>query len=541
MELLPSLAVDWESNEEEGTYTFRLREGVVWHDGQPFTAEDVKFSFEQIISKFHVFGSSYFKDTTVEIVDPQTVVIKPGKFLPAAQLRLFATTETSIYPKHILEDEAENFLKSEYRTKPIGTGPFKFKSWIKGSQMELVRNENYWDKPKPYLERIIVRFLKDPASIIAGLQRGEIHYMFRGIPFEAINTLEASPNIKVFLHNRPPYRAALWINVKAPPLDDVNVRRAISYAIDREDIANKATFGISKPNQWMIDPQQVPPSPNAMVYEYDPDKANQILDEAGYEKGPDGFRFTIELMTRTGEPDEQLFAQLIRDQLAEVGIKVNIITVDFATYLAKQSKFDYQMATVKYWIDALWVYQLFHSDWIGKGPFTNNFQYSNPEVDELLNQWLVETDPAKQVELLQRVGEILSQDLPAIWLYEVIWPNVLNADFEGPDIPVGKFVFYDPLKDMYFKPIQKEEEAMTTTPMVTETATEVVERTVTVTTTVTAAGPGAVTTTVTVEKTVEAAAKVAGMDPSLFAAVVIVIGLLIAIAGIVAGRRARKP
>jgi len=520
LELLPGLAIEWKVDASQGAYVFKLRKGVKWHDGRSFTAEDVKFSFEKIISKFHTFGSLYFKDVTVEIQSEDTVIVKPGKFLPGAQLRLFATTETIIYPKHHVEKDSENFLTSPFRTNPIGTGPFKFIRWEKGNFMELARNSDYWDTGKPYLEKIIIRFLSDPASVLAGLQRGEIHYMFRGIPFEAINTLQQSKDLEVYLSTRPPYRAALWLNVKSPPLDNINVRRAIAFAIDRADLAKKATFGFSKPDQWMIDPLQVPPSPNQYIYNHDPAIANWLLDQAGFSRGPDGFRFTIELMTRTGEPDEQLFAQIVRDQLAEVGIKVNIVSVDFATYLAKQQRFEYQMATVKYWIDPLWVYQLFHTEWIGKGAFTNNFQYSNSQVDNLLNQWLIEIDPNKQAELLQKVGDILSRELPAIILYEVIWPNVLNVKFTGPDIPVGKYVFFDPLKDTYYVPSQPKT-TIQQTPTITQT--QVAERTVFVTRT------ALYTTTVIQQET-----------NVLMIALPIFVGIIIAVSGILMGRRLGK-
>jgi peptide/nickel transport system substrate-binding protein len=257
--------------------------------------------------------------------------------------------------------------------------------------------------------------------------------------------------------------AAIWINVKAnAQLSNVKVRQALAWAINREDIAQKATAGISQPVQYMIDPLVVPPSPNLFIYKYDPAMAERLLDEAGFPRGPDGKRFTLELMTRTGEPDEQTFALLIKDQLAKVGIDVSIKTVDFATYLTLQTKFQYQMATIKYWIPPLWAYVLFHTEWIGKGIFTNNFQYSNPQVDDLLNRWLVETDPKKQVELMQKVEDHLSRDLPVIVLYKVIWPNFIRDTFAGPGIPVGKYVFYDPLAHIYYTPIQPREAPLAT-------------------------------------------------------------------------------
>jgi peptide/nickel transport system substrate-binding protein len=461
----PSLATKWSVDPQAGTYTFEIRRGVFWHDGQPFTPEDVKFAFEEILSKYDNFGATYFKDVTVTI-SGDTVVIKPANFLPGVQMALLSSPDAVIYPKHILQ--GQDFLKSPFRTtSPIGTGPFKMKTWVKGSHIELVRNENYWNQPMPHLDGIIIRFISDPAAIIAALQRGEIHYIFRGVPFEAYNTLRQTQSLQVVPYVRPPYASAMWMNTKAPYLSDVNVRRAIAYALNREDIATKATQGLSEPIQYMIDPTVVPPSPTLTIYNYDSARANRMLDEAGYNKGADGIRFTLELMTRTGEPDEQLWATLVRDHLAAVGIGLNIKTVDFATYLALQSKFEFQMATIKYWLNPIWTYQLFTTEWIGRGPFTNAFQYSDPETDDLMHAWLTESDPTKSVQILQKVEDRISQNLPEIILYEVRWLNVINADFQGADLPVGKWIFADSLENTYSASLQKTTVATTQT---TETA-----------------------------------------------------------------------
>jgi len=463
----PSLATKWSVDAQKGTYTFELRQGVLWHDGQPFTADDVKFSYEQIISKYDVFGAQYFKNVTVSI-SGNTVTIKPVNFQPGVQIGLIASEDAAIYPKHILE--GKDFLKSTFRTSdPIGTGPFKMKTWVKGSYIELARNDKFWNAPKPYLDGITMKFVSDSSAIIAGLQRGEIQYIFRGVPFEAYNTLKQSPSLRVVPHNRPPYVAAVWINTKAPYLNDTNVRRALAYAINRTDIVAKATQGLSKPDQYMIDSTLVPPSPTLTVYNYDPAKANALLDQAGYKKGADGTRFSLELLTRTGEPDEQLFSQLIKDWLAAVGIKLSIKTVDFATQLALESKFQYQMATTKYWASTVWAYQLFTTEWIGKGPFTNNFQYSSDVTDTIFHNWLKETDPAKSVQLLQQAEDQVSKDVPELVLYQVVWLNVINNDFKGPDLPVGKWVFWDSLENTYSATAQPKTTAATTTAMTTPT------------------------------------------------------------------------
>jgi len=262
--------------------------------------------------------------------------------------------------------------------------------------------------------------------------------------------------------------SGIWINVKAPYLSDANVRRAISYAVNRTDVALKATNGLSKPTQVTIEPEIVPQSPSMTIYDNDLAKANSLLDSAGYKKGADGIRFSLELMTRTGEPEEQLWAQLVRDQLAKVGISVSIKTVDFATFLALQVKYQYQMCTIKYWINQIWSYQLFDTEFIGKGAMMNPSQYSNPSLDTLFESWKSESDPAKQVKIMQQVEDILSQDLPVIVLYRVTWLNVINTNFEGPDIPVGKYVFYDSLENTYSVAAQK---TTTTTPKTTLTTT----------------------------------------------------------------------
>jgi peptide/nickel transport system substrate-binding protein len=448
--LIPYLAESFEVNAKEGYYKFVLRPNAIFHDGRPLTPEDIKFTFEEITPKYTSFGPLYFANTTVTIVDSRTVIIKPGTFMPGAQLPLFADVSTSaIFPKHVLA--GQDFLKSEFRTtKPIGTGPYKLVEWVKGQYMILERNPNYWGSPAPYLERIIVKFISDSASLIAGLKKGEINYVFRGVPYEAVPDLRATPGLKVIAHDRPPYIAALWINVKADHLSDVKVRQAIAYTLNREEITNKATFELAKTVDYMIDPAMVPPSPNIVSYKPNLSLAEKLLDEAGYKKGPDGKRFTIELLTRTGEPDEQIIAQVVRDQLSQVGIEVSIKTVDFATYLSLQTKFQYQIATVKYWISPLWTYQLFHSAWIGKGAFTNNFQYVNPDVDKWLDLWLKEPDEKKQIEYLQKVEDMLSSDLPLIPLYRVPWVNVVSGNVGGTDIPIGRWVFWDPLVDTYF-------------------------------------------------------------------------------------------
>lgn len=444
----PSLAESWQILEDEKAYLFKIREGVKWHDGQPFTVEDVKFSFEQIISKYDLFGALYFKNVKVEIIDDRTVKIIPEKFLPGVQTLLFASLDTVIVPKHILE--GQDYTKSDFITHPVGTGPFKFKEWVKGSHIILERNNDYWKEGKPYLEKMIIRFITDPSTLLASLKAGEVDYVFRGLPYEAYNELSKDPNIEVIKSLRPPYKMFISFNMKDEILSNPLVRKAIAYALNREDIAKKVTLGICpKTDSWWSE-AEIPPSPNLKVYEYNPKKAEELLDQAGYPRGADGKRFTIEFLTRVGEAEEEEIADLVKDYLGKVGIEVVIKRVDFGTLLDLTANYNYQMVLWKSWVNPIWAYQQYHSSWIKPGqPFTNVFQYSNPEVDSLLDQWLSTSDPNKQKAILQRIDEIFSEDLPQIPLYNVVFLNVKSKELKGPDIPVGKYVFWDALENMY--------------------------------------------------------------------------------------------
>ncbi|MGC8563700.1 MAG: ABC transporter substrate-binding protein, partial [Fervidicoccaceae archaeon] len=466
LNLVPGLAESYYVNTTCGCYVFKLRTNATWQDGQPVTAEDVKFTFEKIVPNYASYGDPYFTNTTVTIVNSTTVIIKPGIFSPAAQLPLFADpSETSILPKHILE--GQDFLKSSFRNNPIGSGPYKLSSWVKGSYIELVRNDNYWDDSKPYLSKIIIKFISDPSTIVAGLKKGEINYVFRGLPYETVPDLKTVPGLNVTISLRPPYAAALWINLNDTILSNPLVRQAIAYAINRTDIAQKATLGNAPVVDYVIDPDLVPPPSGLIHYERNLTLANMLLDKAGYPISSNGTRFTLELLTRN-LPETQTIAQVLKEQLADVGINLNIKIVDLPTFLQLQSTYKFQMALIGYWISPIWAYQLFHSAYIGKGAFSNPFYLNSTEVDNLLNDWLHTSDPQKQIYDMQQVELYVNRNVVEIPLYKFVWINVIDKNFAGTDLPLGKWLVYDPIINTYYLPAQT-----TTTPAPTTTTTPV--------------------------------------------------------------------
>ncbi|MFQ6125941.1 MAG: ABC transporter substrate-binding protein [Candidatus Heimdallarchaeota archaeon] len=460
---IPNLAKELpEINEAEGSYTFKLREGVKWHDGEEFNAEDVKFTFEQM-AQYDIFSSLYFKDTVVEILDDYTVKITPGTFYPGIQMTLFGGLDTVIVPEHILGDNVEGYLDDTFRSgdpeRTIGTGPFKFKEWVKGSHIVLERFDDFWGAPAPYLDEIVIKIIPEPSAVLAAFQTGEADYVFRGMPYEAYDTLVADENLNVYTNNRPPYKMVMPINTKHPVLSNVKVRQAMSYAIDRDSIVASATNGLGSVTDSYWTPDITTPSPDRTIYTYNPDKAKELLDEAGYPADASGVRAGLELefLTRRGEPEEALAADIIEDDLEAVGFTIERKVVDFATMLELGSNFEFDFQLYKRWVMTFWTLQLFHSDWIIKGQyFANSIQYDNPDVDKAFDNWRLEADPVKQRQYLQEAEALISHDVPEILLYDVVFINVVRKTFKAVDgakwgtLPDGRYVFWDSLHNMYW-------------------------------------------------------------------------------------------
>ena len=521
LNLVPGLAESYYVNSTCGCYVFKLRTNATWHDGKPVTADDVKFTFENLVPKYANYGVPYFPNTTVTIVNSTTVIIKPGVFAPAAQLQLFADpSNTAILPKHILE--GQDFLKSSFLTNPVGSGPYKLSSWVKGSYIELVRNDNYWDDSKPYLSKIIIKFISDPSTVVAGLKKGDINYVFIGVPYEAINDLKSNPKLNVTLYFRPPYIQALQFNLNDSILSNLLVRQAIAYAINRTDISLKATLGNAPVADFVIDPDLVPPPSNLIHYDRNLTLANQLLDQAGYPRKADGSRFTIELLTRN-LPETQTIAQVLKEQLADVGINLNVKIVDLPTFLQLQSNYQYQIALIGFWISPIWAYQLFHSAYIGKGAFSNPYHLNSSEVDSILDDWLHNSDPQKQIYDMQQLELYVNRNVVEIPLYRFVWINVIDKNFAGTDLPLGKYLVYDPIINTYYVPAQTSTQTQTTTSATTTSTTSVTTTSPAQTTTNTATLPQA---------------GGAGLGGTTIVAVIIVV-IALAAAGLALGRRKR--
>jgi peptide/nickel transport system substrate-binding protein len=449
MKFVPGLAESWSVDSRNKTYTFNLRKGIKWHDGKPFTAQDVKYTLETFLPSYHIFGK-YLKDSKVEIVSETKVVVKPGTWAPAIQMGRFASGDWGIYPKHLLE--GADFIKSDFRKALVGTGPFKFKEWVRGSHIMLERNPDYWKPGKPYLDRIIFKFIRDPSIMLASLTTGDIDFSFRGMPYEAFKSMEKSPNLNTIVDYKPNYKVFIVNNTKSPIVSNPLVRQAFAHAIDRKDIASKSTSNMCRPSDRFFAPEVLPPNPNIKVYDYNPKKAEELLDKAGYPRKSGGTRFTVQLIGRIGEADEEKAGDLFKDYLKAIGVDVAIKRADFNTILNLSANYQFDVMTFKRYLSAHFTYTQHHSSFIRPGGILMNIsQYKNAKVDQFYDQWVESSTEEEQRKALLSAETIMTEELPELPLFDVSWMYVWNKRVQNAFVPARNYLQSEPLENIYLK------------------------------------------------------------------------------------------
>jgi len=440
---MPGLAESWTMSADGRTHTFKLRGDVKFHDGKPLTSADVKFSVEKLVAPYHSRGKVYFGELeAVDAPDARTVVFKLKKPVPYF-LKAFQPSETPILPKHLLESldfsDAKNVRQAEFMQKPVGTGPFMFKEWKKGSHVTLERNPNYWKKGRPYLDQVIFRVIPDGAARAIALETGELDLApMNAVPQADIARLGKLNHIQLSNEGAEGLGPLLWleVNLREKPLSDVRVRKAISMAIDRKKVVDVMWYGQGKPatgplvsgNPW-YDKKLKP-------FEYNLQKANQLLDAAGYPRGANGTRFKMtQHFTPYGESFVRL-AEYTKNELGKLGIVVETQSADMGGWLkAVYTDWSYQMTnnfTHNYSDPAIGTQRAFVSSNIRKGAsFTNSMGYKNDKVDELFAKAAIEIDDGKRAAQLAEVQQILADELPVIFLVEIAYSHLFNKRVHG--------------------------------------------------------------------------------------------------------------
>ena len=430
---VPDLATSWEVSPDGLIYTFHLAPNAEFHDGVPVTSDDVRFTFEELLLKFHSRTRASIGDKLSRILTPDThTVVFEFKQPYAAFLQLIDVTNAPVMPKHLFENTDP--LTNPHNTNPIGSGAFKFQEWAKGDRITLVRNDKYFKTGKPYLDRIVYKVMPSAATAAIAFENGEADYFPGPTPLD-IERFNRNPDIVVTEKGRQGFAGVetVVLNLNKAPLSDVRVRRAMAYAIDKNYIVEKIAFGkgtvatgpISSLLKWAH-------NPNVVKYERNLPLANQMLDEAGYKRDGEGVRFHLDYVYASSYAK---VVEVLRDQLRDVGIVVDLEQMEFSVAVDRvyiKKDFDLGFASFENGPDPdIGVKRTVVSGNIGPIPFSNGASYRNPRVDELFDLAASETDKQKRAAYYFEAQEILVKDVPYLWLYEPISSAAYKSGLRG--------------------------------------------------------------------------------------------------------------
>lgn len=409
------LAERWDFSADGKELTFKLRSGVKWHDGQPFTAEDVKFTFDTMLDTKVTarFRSNIRGIQEVQVVDPLTVKLKLASPLPSLPIQLGYNIH--MVPKHILQGQDIN-APAEFLKKPIGTGAFKMVEYTPGSTLTVERNENF-HFGAPLLDRITLRVIPDINSQLAQLRSGELDFMLME-PDQAASVKGVS-NIVIQNAAQVNYYYIAFNNSR-PIFSDKRVRQALTSALNREDIVKNVLGGAGRVAYGPINPLLAwAYTDDVQKWPYSVDAAKKLLDDAGWLPGPDGIRakdgqkLSFELIVDKGNTSRESTAALAQQSWKAIGADVKINTMEFNASLERFQKGEYD-SIVEWYITAP---DPDVSAWYGTGGSSNLWKYSNPQVDTILNQARSELDQAKAGALYKEFLKIVAEDQPITFNY----------------------------------------------------------------------------------------------------------------------------
>lgn len=439
--LVGELAESWEVNKGGLELVFHLRKGVKWHDGREFTADDVAFTYNVVIDPKTPtpYGEQYGPIDKVEVVDKYTVrATYKEKFAPALE-----SWGMGIMPKHLLE--GKDIASEEFNRHPIGTGPFKLKEWVTGQRIVLEAFDQYYEG-RPKLDFYVMRVVPDSATALLELKSGGIDVM--GLtPSQYSREAQGEFYDKYFRKLRYPAFQYVYMgyNLKDPKFADVRVRRAITHAINKQDIVKGALLGLGRPVTGPFPPEAWAYNTEVKDFEFSPEQSRALLKEAGWQPGADGIlqkdgrRFAFSVLTNQNNEARIMAAQIIKQQLMAVGIEMNITVLEWQSMLHQfidKRKFE---AIILGWglgrdPDA---YDIWHSSKTKENEF-NFVSYNNPEVDKLLIAGRSTFDQKERTRIYHRIHELIAQDQPYTFLYVPDSLPIINKRFMGVEpAPIG--------------------------------------------------------------------------------------------------------
>ena len=418
MELMPLLATEWEQSEDSNTWTFALREGVMFSNGEEMTSEHVVFSMNRILDPNTGSGrvaSIGGPDAVWEALDTYTVSVttpEPNAILP---ILLAGRSQAIVHPDSVDENGVI--------VVPIGTGPFIIEDVDSTIGMTLTKNRNYWQEGLPLLDAVEITVIQEEAAREAALLGGEVDFITSVAP-QAVEALQSNPDVVVQVAPALAYKY-IGLNVETDgPLQDARVRQAIAYAINREDLCAAGDFGLCTPlyggpidtaSPWHFD---------YAPYSQDLDKARALLAEAGYADG-----FEMELMPTATYQDTVRQAQVLQAQLAAVGIRTTINAPEWAEWLELEGSFQYD-GYICSWNGLVDVEQYFYLQH-RTGEVFNFTGYSDPEFDDLVDQGRQVADFDERYAIYEEANRILVDAVPYVYFYNPAFVRAMSPKVQG--------------------------------------------------------------------------------------------------------------
>lgn len=442
MNIIGDLAESWDISQNGLVITFHLRKGITWHDGHPFTSADVLYTYQVTVDPKTptAYAGDFLKVKKAEAPDDYTFRVTYDRpFAPA-----LISWGAAVLPKHLLA--GKDITKSPLSRHPVGTGPYKFKEWVTGQKIVLVSNSAYFEG-QPYLDGRITRIIPDSATMFLELRAKNIGMM--GLtPLQY--TRQTDNNL--FRNNFNKYRylsfgyTYLGYNLKNPLFADKRVRQAISHAINKDEIIRGVLLNLGKPATGPYKPGTWAYNEKVKKYPYNPQKARELLKEAGWEKinsdgvlEKDGRPFVFEIVTNQGNETRQKCAEIIQRQLKEIGIIVKIRILEWSAFVSdfiNKRRFD---AVIMGWTIPLDpdAYDVWHSS--KTAPEELNFiSYKNPQVDEMLEKGRSTFNQKERKKYYDRFQEILAEDQPYTFLYVPEALVIIDNRFRGIEpAPIG--------------------------------------------------------------------------------------------------------
>ncbi len=453
----PYLAESWKLADDGKSLTLKLRKDAVFHDGKPVTSADVAFSIMAIKAN-HPFTTMMGPVDKVETPDAYTAVIRMGVPHPAIVLAM-SPALCPILPKHIYGDGQD--LKSHPRntTDVVGSGPFRVTDFKPAQRVVLERFDKFFLPGKPYLDKIIISLTPDSASLMLGLERGDIQM----VPFATLPTdlkrLANDPKVALTPKGYDGIGALNWLafNTAKKPLADVQVRKAIATALDKNFITKALMGGFATVSDGPLVASSPFAVPDLVRYPFDLKKAGEMLDAAGYKAGGGGtagerFKLTIDYLPGVDDQQKNV-AEYVRGQLKKVGITVEVrASADFPAWAKRLASHDFDMSmdTVFNWGDPIiGVHRTYLSTNIKPIVWTNTQSYANPKVDELLNTAGSLIDPTQRKAYYATFQKIVTDELPIEFINQVPYHTITSR--KVANVPTTIWGPMSPMDEVYFK------------------------------------------------------------------------------------------